>query len=316
MNVYLIWLAWPEACFRLNDGDLSFFRSLVPSGSDVVCAWDEAGFLAELPRATHVLTWHFRREWFSLAPRLRLVATPAAGREFVATDAPEGVQVHFGGFHGAIISETVLGFVLAWSHGLFRRAPLWPRADWSGVCRTLGGTTAVVAGYGKVGRAIGARLGSFGARVFGLTRHGVFEGDADEPSAAADEASLLARADWLILALPGDTGTDGFLDAARIAALPPTCVVVNVGRGNAVDEAALADALRAGRIAGAYLDVFRHEPTVLNPALTGRPVSGDDLANAADSELPPNLVRTPHASAYSPDYLRMFFRELKDENLV
>ena len=135
----LVWLEWPERCFRMDAGALRFLGSVARPGAEVVRARGERAFLAALPRATHAITWHFRREWFALAPDLRVLATPGAGRELVAwRDAPSDVKVHFGAFHGKIISETVAGFVLAWAHGFFRpelgeasAAPWresWPRA--------------------------------------------------------------------------------------------------------------------------------------------------------------------------------------------
>ena len=114
---------------------------------------------------------------------------------------------------------------------------------------------------------------------------------------AAELGDALREADWLVMALPGDTGTDGIVGAAELRRMKRSAVVVNVGRGNAIDEAALASALRSGRIAGAYLDVFRDEP------LTEASPLAVDL---------PGLVRLPHASAFAPEYLPMFFRELHD----
>jgi len=303
MNAYVIWLEWPEKCFRADAEVLRHFRSLVPKGSRVVRARTEAAFLKALPGATHAVVWHFRKEWFARAPKLKVLATPAAGRELVAwRDAPAGVKVHFGAFHGSIISETVLGFLLAWTRGFFWKGPLWPRAGLAGRCGDLEGTTAVIAGFGRIGRAIAARLEPFGVACHGITRHG--------PSPARRRA-LLRRADWLVLALPSDTGTDDFLDARLIRLLPRRCVVVNVGRGNAVDERALLAALEGGRLAGAYLDVFKCEPTPLNPSAGRR---GKGLAAAA--RVPWNLVRMPHASAFSPSYLRRCFDELASEGLL
>lgn len=304
----LVWLAWPEPCFRAKAADLGFLRSLLPPTAVLTSVGNERAFLRSLPEATHVIVWHFRPEWFALSPRLRLVATPAAGRELVPTTGPAGVRIHFGGFHGVIISETVLGFVLAWAHGLFAGGPRWPRERFAGHVKTLAGTTAVIAGYGRIGRAIGARLQPFGVRVYGLTRHGIFAGDGSR--VRISRSRLLGRADWLIIALPGDTGSECFLGPQTIAALPARCVVVNVGRGNAIDEAALVDALKTGRLAGAYLDVFRGEPTVL-ARKSGR---GWGLATAR--RVPPTLIRTPHASAFSADYLKLAFKELKDEGLI
>lgn len=312
MNTYLIRLEWPEKCFRADAEALRYFRTLVPRGSRIIRARSEGEFLKALPKATHAVVWDFKQEWFQLAPSLRLLATPAAGREFLPTSGPEGVKIHFGSFHGAIMAETVLAFVLAWSHGFFFKCPLWPRSNLAGRCIDVAGTRALVAGYGKVGRAIGDKLAAFGVEVYGVTRHGIFSPDGGKSAFTPKRlASLAAKADWLVMALPGDTGTDDFLDAELISKLPSRCVVVNVGRGNSVDERALLKALKEKRLAGAYLDVFKNEPTVLN---AGRRRAPGVLAEGKN--LPGNLIRMPHASAFSPSYIKMCFKELKDEGLI
>lgn len=264
---------------------------------------DERAFVKALPLATHVVTWHFKQEWFALAPKLNVLATPAAGREFIAwQDAPKGVKVHFGAFHGPIIAETVLGFLLAWSRGFFWKGPMWPRAVLSEHCGDLEGTTAVIAGFGRIGRAIAAQLKPFGVECHGITRHG---------PTLKDIMPVLRRADWFVLALPSDTGTDDFLDDRLIRRLPRKCVIINVGRGNAVDEEALLAAIKEGRLAGAYLDVFKYEPTVLNPKVGPR---GKGLAAAR--RVPWNLVRMPHSCAFSVRYMKECFRELAREGLL
>ena len=315
MNTYLIWLEWPEKCFRANDGDLKLFRSLVPKGSRVVRVKSEQAFLKALPSATQAVVWHFKKEWFARAAKLKVLATPAAGRELVAwRDAPKGVKVHFGSFHGPSISETVLGFLLAWTLGFFWKGPMWPRKELAEHCGDLEGTTAVIAGFGRIGRAIAARLESFGVECVGITRHGIFTlADFRKGRSTAEKipSPLLRRADWFILALPSDTGTDDFLNARLIRRLPKKCVVVNIGRGNAVDETALLAAIKEGRLAGAYLDVFKHEPTALNPKIGPR---GKGLAAARS--VPWNLVRMPHACAFSSRYMKECFKELKSEGLL
>ena len=315
MNRYLIWLEWPERCFRANDGDLKLFRSLVPKGSRVVRVKSEQAFLKALPSATHAVVWHFNKEWFARAPKLKVLAPPAAGRELVAwRDAPKGVKVHFGSFHGPIISETVLGFLLAWTRGFFWKGPMWPREELAEHCGDLEGTTAVIAGFGRIGRAIAARLEPFGVECFGITRHGIFTLKNFHEGRSTTEkipSPLLRRADWFILALPSDTGTDDFLDARLIRRLPKKCVVVNVGRGNAVDEDALLAAIKEGRLAGAYLDVYKQEPTALNPKIGPR---GKGLAAA--KSVPWNLVRMPHACAFSSRYMKECFRELAREGVL
>ena len=315
MNTYLIWLEWPEKCFRANDGDLKLFRSLVPKGSRVVRAKSERAFLKALPSATHAVVWHFKKEWFARATSLKVLATPAAGRELVAwRDAPKSIKVHFGSFHGPIISETVLGFLLAWTRGFFWKGPMWPRKVLSEHCGDLEGTTAVIAGFGRIGRAIAERLEPFGVECFGITRHGIFTLKNFHDGRSTTEkipSSLLRRADWFIIALPSDTKTDDFFDARLIHRLPKKCVVVNVGRGNAVDEEALLAAIKEGRLAGAYLDVFKHEPTALNPRIGPR---GKGLAAA--KSVPWNLVRMPHACAFSTRYMRECFQELAREGFL
>ena len=275
----------------------------------------EQAFLKALPSATHAVVWHFNKEWFARAQKLKVLATPAAGRELVAwRDAPKGVKVHFGSFHGPIISETVLGFLLAWTRGFFWKGPMWPREELAEHCGDLEGTTAVIAGFGRIGRAIAARLEPFGVECFGITRHGIFTLKNFHEGRSTTEkipSPLLRRADWFILALPSDTGTDDFLDARLIRRLPKKCVVVNVGRGNAVDEDALLAAIKEGRLAGAYLDVYKQEPTALNPKIGPR---GKGLAAA--KSVPWNLVRMPHACAFSSRYMKECFRELAREGVL
>ena len=275
----------------------------------------ERAFLKALPSATHAVVWHFKKEWFARAKKLKVLATPAAGRELVAwRDAPKGVKVHFGSFHGPIISETVLGFLLAGTRGFFWKGPMWPREKLAEHCGDLEGTTALIAGFGRIGRAIAERLEPFGVECFGITRHGVFtlsDFHKGRPTAKKIPIPLLRRADWFILALPSDTGTDDFLDARLIRRLPKKCVVVNVGRGNAVDEDALLAAIKEERLAGAYLDVFKHEPTALNPRIGPR---GKGLAAA--KRVPWNLIRMPHACAFSSRYMKECFRELAREGVL
>ena len=200
MNRYLIWLNWPEPPFRLNASDLNEFRSLVKG--EVVAVRSERAFLKELPSATHAICWEFRKEWFAKAPRLRVLATPGAGRELLPTDGelPDGVRKVHGEFHGAIMSETVIAYMLAWCRGLFTAYDwqkkggsdnLWRRADFGNYCYSLAGTKAVILGYGNIGRTTGKKLKAFGVSVTGIRRRNI----AELPDAVSD-------ADWLICVLP------------------------------------------------------------------------------------------------------------------
>ena len=326
-NVYLVWLEWPEKCFRVDAEALRYLKTLVPKGSRVIRARSEASFVRSLPQATHAIVWDFKEEWFAKAPRLKVLATPAAGQELVPTAGPKGVKIHFGHYHGEIIAESVAGFVLAWAHGFFaiRQAPdaerSWPRTWLSDKCTDVAGTKAVIVGYGHVGRAIGNKLRALGVEVVGVTRHGIYrhvEGKEVEIRGGGGQRNshvplstsylhLFSSADWCILALPSTTGTDDFLNAALLRKLPRTCVVINVGRGNAVDEKALCAALKARRLAGAYLDVRKHEPSNTVLEAPGYVPELDGL---------PNCIVMPHASAFSPNYVRRCFKELKDDGII
>ena len=291
---YLIWLNWPERPFRLSAADLRLFRSLV-RGGEVKAVRSERAFLRELPSATHAICWEFRREWFMRAARLCVLATPGAGRELLPTDGelPRGVRKFHGGFHGSIMSETAIAYMLAWCRGIYpaygwqksgRAEDLWRRVALGERCFTLSGTKAVILGYGRIGHAIGAKLEALGVAVKGIRRR-----NADAlPAAVAD-------ADWLVCVLPSDTGTDNIVDAKLLRMMKRSAVLINIGRGNAVDERALAAALKRRRIAAAFLDVFKREPLT-----TASPLAADL----------PGLFRFPHASAFSPDYLTRFFLEL------
>ena len=155
----------------------------------------------------------------------------------------------------------------------------WPREALSGG-RELAGKTLGVVGFGVIGRKVAALGAALGMQVC------TFDPavSADEPGArrcGLDE--LLRRSDVVSLHVPLERETRNLLDAGRLALMKEHAVLINTARGGIVDEAALAAALRAGRLGGAALDVFADEPL---PA-------GSPLAGA------PNLVLTPHVAGLS-----------------
>lgn len=280
---------------------LRYLRSLVPKGSRILRARSEAEFLRRLPEATHAIVWNFKREWFARSPRLKVLATPAAGQEFVPTKGPKGVKIHFGHYHGRIISEAVAGFMLSWAKGFFlvpsapRQCRAWPRTWLSDKCFDVAGTQAMIVGYGHLGRAIGKKLRLLGVEVTGITRHRIFG------------CGSFHDADWLIFALPSTTATDNYLDAQLIRRLPRRCVVINVGRGNAVDERCLYQALKSRRLAGAYLDVRKHEPSATALESPGYEPKLSRLENC---------ISMPHSAAFSRDYINLAFKELYDDGCL
>ena len=306
----LVFLNWPEKCFQANTGDLKYLRSLLPRGAKLVSVKSERAFLKALPQASVVITWHFRAEWYDKAKKLKWVATPAAGQELISPPPnpssfilhSSSSMVHFGHFHGAIMSESVVAFIMAWARGFFLDQPdAWPRTWMSDKCYEVAGTTAVIWGYGNIGKIIGEKLTALGVKVEGFSRH--------RPLKTSTLRGL--SPDWFIDVLPSTTGTGNLVNAKILSALPKKCVFINVGRGISVDEEALIAALEKGKLAGAYLDVAKHEPSG-----TGGDSPNKTLARMQKIASVKNLKLMPHASAFSPNYLKRCFKELKNDGVL
>jgi phosphoglycerate dehydrogenase-like enzyme len=297
----VIGLEHEVSAFRLDERQLELLAARHPALTFVRCTSAE-DFVRELGTAAGALVWRFDADWYARAPLLELVATPAAGRERVAPD-PSGriVPVH-GAFHGEIMAETLVGMLTFWSRrfDLAERQQHERRADRDAFSRTrrLAGQTALVVGFGALGRHCATKLKALGLRVVGVKRRA--DGDpapADAVRPANELGSLLGEADHVIVTLPGDTGADRLFDARAFAAMRRSAYFYNLGRGNVVDEHALVDALDHEVIAGAFLDVFAEEP----------------LPAASPLWRAPRLRFLPHASAIAREYLDLWLEELAPE---
>jgi len=303
VRTMLVYMTHPHVeawMFRPRHREILLAR--VP-GLDVVMVSRSKEFLERLPEADAVAVWYFKKEWLELAPKLRLIVTPAAGRDWIEPEPGGGLQVWFGGFHGPMIAESVVGAMLYFAKAFgpsleLQRKRKWARVKISEQIRTLEGAAVTILGFGKIGQAIGRRLKPFGCRITGVRRRAMarpdyFTGD-DAVESAGRLKEVLAGTDHLILALPGGRETEGLLGREQFRLLPAGAFLYNVGRGNACREADLALALREGDVSGAYLDVFETEP-----------LPEDSPLWAMD-----NVLIQPHLSAASPDYLDRFAREL------
>jgi phosphoglycerate dehydrogenase-like enzyme len=131
------------------------------------------------------------------------------------------------------------------------------------IAGVLPGKTLGIIGYGSIGRAAAERARGFGMKIAALRRRPELSaGDklVDASYAPAQLNELIAASDYLLLATPLTPETRGMLGAAQIAAMKPSAVLINIGRGPVVDEPALVEALQASKIRGAALDVFTVEP--------------------------------------------------------
>lgn len=129
-----------------------------------------------------------------------------------------------------------------------------------GACGTLRGETVLIVGYGAIGRRLAELLAPFGMRVLGFRR--APRGDEAIPMVAADQLDrvLAAEADHVVNILPDNADTRRYFDLERLSGLKPGAVFYNIGRGTTVDQLALAEVLRAGRLGAAWLDVTDPEP--------------------------------------------------------
>ncbi|MFC4727352.1 2-hydroxyacid dehydrogenase [Coralloluteibacterium thermophilus] len=226
-------------------------------------------------------------ETFAACPALRLVLVVATGTNNVDLDAARrhGVTVCNGrGYGTTAVAQHTMMLILA-LHTRFLdyqrdvRAGAWQRAPQFCLMHhpveELAGRTLGILGHGELGQAVGRLAEAFGMRV----RIGRIPGRPDRPGYVPFE-TLLAEADVVSLHCPLTEATRNLIDADALARMKPGAFLVNTGRGGLVDEAALADALRRGAIAGAGVDVLTEEPP-----RRGNVLLADDI---------PNLVVTPH----------------------
>jgi phosphoglycerate dehydrogenase-like enzyme len=199
-----------------------------------------------LPRLSH-LQW-VQATWAGVEPLL----DPALRRDYVLTNAR--------GVFGALMSEYVFGYLLAHERKIFEKRAAQLAGKWDPAQPgTLRGKRIGLLGVGSIGAALAGTAKHFGMHVKGYTRVSRDCSDVDEYF-HGDRAAFAADLDYLVSIVPNTAATVRLVDATLLAALPPRAVFVNPGRGNVVDEAALADALQSGRLAGAVLDVFQQEP--------------------------------------------------------
>jgi len=237
-------------------------------------------FRAALQGAQALFVADFRsgmlREAWPHARDLRWIHHGGAGvdpllfPEFVQSDV---VLTNSGGVFDRAMAEYVLGLILAFAKDLPRTLDLQWRREWRHrETERLGGRTVLVVGAGSIGTEIGRILRAVGMRVLGVARRArpaaapakspsrPADGPFERVAGIADLEAVLPEADYVVLSLPLTPETRGLFGAKAFGRMKPSARFINVGRGAVVDEAALVDALRSHKIAGAALDVFAGEP--------------------------------------------------------
>ena len=283
--------------WRLPPGHVDALREKFP-GVRFSNPDDLAGAGQLLPDADIVLGWAVNAQNFASARKLRWVHVTAAGvgplmfKELIESDV---TLTNSRGLHAEAMAEHTLGVMLSFVRQLHRCRDAQRERRWAEVelwtvpphFGTLTGSTMVLVGLGAVGGAISFRARALGVHVIGVRRNpDASDTRADEQFGSDALPRLLPRADWLVLAAPLTSGTRQLIGARELSLLKPSAVIVNVGRGRLLDEAALVAALTEGRLAGAALDVMEVEPLPQSSPLWDMP----------------NVLLTPHISGLAPDY--------------
>jgi D-2-hydroxyacid dehydrogenase (NADP+) len=234
--------------------DVTFDAVLGAAGAVPFCA--EATAIVSL---AHTIT----AEMIAAAPKLRWIGALTTGTDHLRTlNIPDNVVVTSArGLSAAPVSEYTMMVMLA----LVRRLPFilsnqqkhfWTQTRGN----TLEGRTVTIVGAGAISEALAKRAGAFGMRVAGVSAGRMSAPGFDVMYPRERLAEAAAAADFLVVLVPQTEATRNLIDARVIAAMKPSAYLINVARGGVIDAGALLEALRAGRIAGAALDVFAPEP--------------------------------------------------------
>ena len=247
-----------------------------------------AGFEAAEPGVDVVAVFTVPRhpvgaELMERLPSLRVIGTASVGCDHIDLTAAEarGVAVvSVPDYCTEEVADHTLALLYALLRGVVELDRRVARGEWdaraAGPLRTLAGLRVGIVGLGRIGGAVATRLLALGAEVWAndlvpVARDGLTLAELDE---------LLAACDAVTLHVPLTRETRGLIGREQLAAMRSGALLVNTARGAVVDVGALLEALRAGRLAGAALDVLPHEPPPMRP-------------------LAPNLIVTPHAAYYS-----------------
>jgi phosphoglycerate dehydrogenase-like enzyme len=296
-----------EVRWAIAEQDLAAIRAELPS-VEIRSIEDESELPDALADADAFVGWTFPAALFDRAKRLRWVHSANAGVEanlFPAMVASDVVLTNGAGLHSVSIPEHVLGLMIALARNFHESMRLQARASWErfpviafgGGIKELDGSNLAILGAGAIGTSL-ARLGSaLGMRVRVLRRRPGRPVDGAEAVVGAEQKlELLAWADFVVLATPLTADTANLIDGHALRAMKSSAYLINIARGECIDDDALIETLRAGGIAGAGLDTFRDEP----------------LPPSSPYWSLPNVILTPHISGYTPRYFERTLELFRD----
>jgi phosphoglycerate dehydrogenase-like enzyme len=264
---------------------------------------DETEVVSRLTDLDVLVTLVFTPTMGAAAKRLRLVQVPGAGLDRIDRAAlPPGASLANVFGHETGIAEYVMGAMLAMSRGFGRLdaalrvgrwqsqwAPGTPPPPWP----ELAGRTLGILGYGHIGQALARRARAFEMDVIAIKRNASPSDPYATVYAPDGLDDVLARADYLAITLPLTPTTRGLIGDRELRRMKANAILINVARGEIVDEEALYQALAETRIAGAALDVWYRYPAGTGPSFPAR---------RPFHELP-NVLMTPHVSGWTDGML-------------
>ena len=290
-------------------------KAELPAGLDVAIIADPQDLLRspEASAATDILVSNHWRAEYPPIPRVKLVQSVATGIElFDLAALPRGVAICNAFGHETAIAEYLIMVWLALHHrlveisGEFRERASW-RTSWveSGTPHgEVRGSTLGIVGYGRVGQEVARRAAPFGVRILAANRSPRAAGSEVErvfPMTELDR--MLPKCDTVALCTALGPETTGLFNASRLALMKPTAFLINIARGQVIDEDALYAALRDGKIGGAALDVWWQMPTAAEPQRRGSRHPFHEL---------PNVIVTPHNSGWTQGMVRRRWDEIAD----
>ncbi len=257
-----------------GDPQAPYLKALdkLPAGTRVIASADPAVLAKAAPDADVILNGEFKdpqlfKITFPLATRMRWVHALSAGVEHVLTPEMIASPVPLTNGRGVFrrpLAEWAVGAMLYFQYDFRRLIGQQEQGVWADFdIEELGDKTIGIVGYGEIGRAVAERAKPFRCRILALRRKP--ESSAGDPLidrayAPAQIDEMMAACDFVVAAAPSTPETRGLIGVRQIAALKASAVVINIGRGPVIDEAALIAALESKKIRGAALDVFTVEP--------------------------------------------------------
>src|SRR5882724_2176895 len=213
----------------------------------------------------------WRNNLIGRASKLKFIQSISAGTDQYQREALKaaGIRLASGqGVNARAVAEHAMSLILAMTRQLHLARDNQAKHHWRGMISDisrredeLGGKTLLIVGLGRIGSHLAGLAKAFGMRVIGTKRDpGTGGANADDVFSNERLGEILPLADFVALTCPLTPQTEGLINAQAFAAMKPSCYLINVARGKVVDELALLDALKTGRIAGAGLDCTVEEP--------------------------------------------------------